>query len=71
MVEVRKAKGDTLEFHKVTTICAKIMPMKETHVYQWTMIQKLGHWLEKWINSCYQYTSPIIGSLDALSYSNL
>uniref|UniRef100_A0A0A9G771 Uncharacterized protein n=1 Tax=Arundo donax TaxID=35708 RepID=A0A0A9G771_ARUDO len=33
MVEVRKAKGDTLEFHKVTTICAKIMPMKETCVF--------------------------------------
>jgi hypothetical protein len=33
MVEVRKAKGDTLEFQKVTTMHAKIMPMKETRVF--------------------------------------
>jgi len=46
MVEVRKAKGDTLEFHKVTTIYTKIMLIKETYLFM-----KLSHWLEKWINS--------------------
>jgi len=35
MVEVRKAKGDTLEFQKVTTMHAKIMPIKETHVFMY------------------------------------
>jgi predicted nucleic-acid-binding Zn-ribbon protein len=32
MVEVRKAKGDTLEFHKVTIIHAKIMLVKEQYM---------------------------------------
>jgi hypothetical protein len=45
MVEVRKAKGDTLEFHKVTTIHAMIMLIKKK-IYSWIWT---GGWRSGWI----------------------
>jgi hypothetical protein len=48
MVEVRKAKGDTLEFHKVTMGHAKIMPIKK-HMYSCTV--------HKLINQQFEFTN--------------
>jgi hypothetical protein len=64
MVEVRKAKGDTLEFHKVTMRLAKIKPIKK-QMYSCTTVQKLNNLINPYPSAC-----PVTRNLDSLSYWN-